>query len=533
MEKTTHIRINATSFQLTETAYQKLNTYLEKLKSYFAHENDSNEIIRDIESRIAEKLTEKGTSIITETEISNILSEIGDTSQFDQTTEDHSSQLPQTQGQRKLYRDTDDVVIMGVASGIAAYFNIDPVYVRTAFVISIFFGGLGIALYVILSLLVPPAESASQKLEMRGVAVTIDSISRTIKDRADEVKSRGTFTKIVLLPITILGVLSRFLHRRLLPLTGKILGFGIIVCSFLATLGLTGLLTTIAVNWDKIDIPLRELISHTLLWTDISAMYIAVIIPLLFILVLGYKLAGRRAQTFGSAVGFGLVGVWCLAVIVVAATTTRIVNDYSVQMNTNPEYKEITQVLDLPAFEAIKGENVRITLRHGENQSVTLEGRARNFDLVETAVADNTLSITARDNENPCLFCEKNPPRIIITTPYLNTLTVKDSSIYLEALQTPSLNISTESSSVRGDIITNILTIISRNSHIELDGKTDSTEATIRNSSLNIENLIGKKVNIDSIQSFARVHASSTLIVTEDDSSSIQQKTNDRDTQSY
>jgi phage shock protein PspC (stress-responsive transcriptional regulator) len=56
---------------------------------------------------------------------------------------------------RRLYRCTHDRRIAGVASGIAEYFDVDPTIVRILWVLSIFFGGLGLLLYIAMAIIVP------------------------------------------------------------------------------------------------------------------------------------------------------------------------------------------------------------------------------------------------------------------------------------------------------------------------------------------------------------------------------------------
>jgi phage shock protein PspC (stress-responsive transcriptional regulator) len=56
---------------------------------------------------------------------------------------------------RKLYRLTTDKKIAGVCAGLAEYFELDPVLFRLVFVISMFFGGIGLLIYVLLWILVP------------------------------------------------------------------------------------------------------------------------------------------------------------------------------------------------------------------------------------------------------------------------------------------------------------------------------------------------------------------------------------------
>jgi len=56
---------------------------------------------------------------------------------------------------QRLYRDTENKVFFGVASGIAKYFNVDPLIIRLIFVAIVFAGGLGILAYIICFLLMP------------------------------------------------------------------------------------------------------------------------------------------------------------------------------------------------------------------------------------------------------------------------------------------------------------------------------------------------------------------------------------------
>ena len=60
---------------------------------------------------------------------------------------------------RRLSRRTDDRVIAGVASGIAAYLGIEPWVVRIGFIVLTPFGGFGVLAYVIAWLLIPAAGS--------------------------------------------------------------------------------------------------------------------------------------------------------------------------------------------------------------------------------------------------------------------------------------------------------------------------------------------------------------------------------------
>ena len=64
---------------------------------------------------------------------------------------------------KKLTRSNDDVMVAGVAAGLAEYLDIDPVLVRLLFVLLTVFGGNGILVYGILWLLMPQ-ESVEEKI---------------------------------------------------------------------------------------------------------------------------------------------------------------------------------------------------------------------------------------------------------------------------------------------------------------------------------------------------------------------------------
>ena len=64
---------------------------------------------------------------------------------------------------RRLYRCRHDRKVSGVAGGVAEYFDADPSLVRVLWILSIFFGGLGLFLYIAMAIVVPlePAEGVA------------------------------------------------------------------------------------------------------------------------------------------------------------------------------------------------------------------------------------------------------------------------------------------------------------------------------------------------------------------------------------
>jgi phage shock protein PspC (stress-responsive transcriptional regulator) len=177
MKKIININLSGRVVPIEDSAYEKLQEYIESLRRYFANEEGRDEIINDIESRIAELMSEKvrkGSDSITDADVNEIANSMGRPEDFEgeeikeqsyasASAAGSSQQSTQSQAlpkeKRRLYRDTSDKFIGGVCSGIAAYLNVDPTIVRVLFAIIIlgtwFFGLLA---YVIMWIVLPAKE---------------------------------------------------------------------------------------------------------------------------------------------------------------------------------------------------------------------------------------------------------------------------------------------------------------------------------------------------------------------------------------
>lgn len=183
MKKVININFQGRVVPIEETAYEILKQYVESLRKYFASEEGRDEIINDIESRIAELFSErlkKGSTCITDDDVNDVIAGMGRPEDFEaaenepvsgatnnsKSTNSGSSQQSSSQqsgsqsygysntyaGRGRLYRNADDKLIAGVASGLANYFAIDPVVMRIVFVL--LFAPL-FWVYVILWVIIP------------------------------------------------------------------------------------------------------------------------------------------------------------------------------------------------------------------------------------------------------------------------------------------------------------------------------------------------------------------------------------------
>ncbi len=196
MKKTVNINLNGQVFYIDDDAYTRLKEYLDRLERYFRKQDEAKEIISDIESRIAELFSEKlrnSRGVVTLTMVEDVIRVMGQPEDFDggsSVEEPEYVEYEEYKGKRKrLFRDVDNKVIAGVCSGIAAYLNTDPVFIRIAFVILPFLSvGAIFPVYIILWAVVPAAITTAQKLEMRGENVTIKNIEKVIKDEYEDMK---------------------------------------------------------------------------------------------------------------------------------------------------------------------------------------------------------------------------------------------------------------------------------------------------------------------------------------------------------
>lgn len=164
MEKIININLSGRILPIEESAYEKLKNYIASLRTYFNNETEREEIINDIEGRIAELLNEKiqrGAATINSDNIEEVISSMGRPQDFEteleSEPENKKNETKSSTPNKNLYRSLNDKVVGGVCSGIANFINIDPTIVRVLFAI-ICFSGWGLIIYAILWIVLPKQE---------------------------------------------------------------------------------------------------------------------------------------------------------------------------------------------------------------------------------------------------------------------------------------------------------------------------------------------------------------------------------------
>jgi phage shock protein PspC (stress-responsive transcriptional regulator) len=110
----------------------------------------------------------------------------------EQPTEPTAERPTEPNGPRRLLRSRRDRMIAGVAGGLGRYFAVDPIIFRIGFVVSLFFGGLGLLAYVALALFVPDEEGGQAPIA-RSRALTIAAVVVLVAIAAGPLIGAGLF----------------------------------------------------------------------------------------------------------------------------------------------------------------------------------------------------------------------------------------------------------------------------------------------------------------------------------------------------
>ena len=195
MKKTLTVNLGGTVFNNDDDAYRLLDNYLNNLWQHFRKEAGADEIVDDIERRISELFCEKQAGepkVITLTDVEQVISRMGRPEEMEEAGEnapqDPGSSQSASIPRKRLFRDPDDKILGGVFSGLAAYFGLDVQLLRLLMFVLLFFStGTLIIIYIICWIIIPQARTAADRLSMRGEAVTLENIGRTVTNGFERV----------------------------------------------------------------------------------------------------------------------------------------------------------------------------------------------------------------------------------------------------------------------------------------------------------------------------------------------------------
>jgi phage shock protein PspC (stress-responsive transcriptional regulator) len=203
MNKVFNINLGGYPFTIDEDAYEHLSNYLRTIHNHFRDSEGYEEITSDIETRMAELFQENLASrpIVTLSDTKDAIAIMGTPEDFGAEPIEEEAPKSSKSGKsrpkftpgKKLYRNSEDEVVAGVCSGIASYLGVqDPLWVRLGFILIVLSGGVGIPVYLILWAILPKAETASDRLAMRGEPINVSNIGKIIEEEMEHFSEKMT-----------------------------------------------------------------------------------------------------------------------------------------------------------------------------------------------------------------------------------------------------------------------------------------------------------------------------------------------------
>ena len=474
MKKTISINISGVIFHIEEDGYEKLKNYLTTVQQYFSTYEDSQEIVTDIENRIAEKLLAKlktaDKQVVSLEDVNELTAAMGTVADFEAVEEEevlvtnggrHSATSsgsasfkgnqtgnptagayasqpaggPYTEPRRlvrdlrrktlggvcaglahyfnmdvvwvrliflvlflalppvgqgfgagvsgftfiiyiamwialpgvmtieddktvkKFFRNPEDKVLGGVASGIAAYFGVDTGIIRLLFVLGIVFFGVGFLLYVVLWMIAPQANTLTEKMEMQGQPITLSNIEHSIKQNLninETPNNESTLTRVLLFPFRAIATIIGGLGSALGPLLNGVVSLIRVFAGVMMLIVAFALMVAcLAFLWSAIvvgsggsfmsnDFPI-EFIRNDITLPMVLSAFLVAFIPAFGLAILGVMLITTRS-VLNSRTALTLAGVWLVCLLIFGGTAAPLLTSFQRRGTV-----EETKILNVPA----------------------------------------------------------------------------------------------------------------------------------------------------------------------------------------
>ncbi|MCF6295114.1 MAG: PspC domain-containing protein [Flavobacteriaceae bacterium] len=346
MNKTVNINLAGIFFHIDENAYSKLQRYLEAIKRSFTDSQGRSEILLDIEARIAELFNERiknEKQVISIKEVEEVITIMGQPEDYivdEEIFEDEPQPRQSSQSTRKLFRDTDNAYIGGVSSGLGHYFDVDPLWIRLAWVLLFVFGGAGFLIYILLWILMPTAKTTAEKLSMSGKPVNITNIEQKVKEGFSSVKESldEVADKVKQKDFSKVGDKVQSTSKSFFDALGNIIMFFFKVFAkfigiILIITGISTLITLVIAFFtvgiaDVINIPGVDMVgffnsSGVPIWLISLLLIFAIGIPFFFLFYLGLKILINNLKSIGNIAKYTLTGLWIFSIIALSIIGVR------------------------------------------------------------------------------------------------------------------------------------------------------------------------------------------------------------------
>jgi phage shock protein PspC (stress-responsive transcriptional regulator) len=332
MNKTVNINIGGLFFHIDEDAYLKLSKYFDAIRRSLANSSSNDEIMKDIEMRVAELMTDRQKSdkqVINSKDVEEVITVMGQPEDYRlddeaESTSNSGTNFNYSFKTKKLYRDESKGTIAGVCTGLGYYFGIDSIWIKLLFLL-LAATSFGVIAYIILWIAVPKAITTSEKLEMTGEPINISNIEKKVREEFENVSSKFKSVDYDKMGNQIKYGAERAGNRLSETLTtifgafAKVLGVLVAIFSSFALLGICiasvilMFSSTLPENtvFNYINTPIGL---ETPLWIQGLLFLFVFGIPLFFLLLLGLKLLITNLKSVGSVVKYGLLALWIIAI---------------------------------------------------------------------------------------------------------------------------------------------------------------------------------------------------------------------------
>jgi phage shock protein PspC (stress-responsive transcriptional regulator) len=424
MNKTVNINLGGIVFHIDEEAFLKLSNYLDAIKRSLNNTAGQDEIIKDIELRIAELISAKHSSekqVIVMSELDEVIAVMGQPEDYRIEGESDEKAQPRTDftsssntpKSKKLYRDKDDAMIGGVLSGLGYYFGIERVYLRLILLVALLFYGFGFLTYIILWIVIPEAKTTSEKLEMKGEPVNISSIEKKVREEFNNVSEKiknkdydslGNQLKSNASKVGL--TLSEVIHN-VIRLFGKITGIILVVISILFLVGITFVSftfnSTSFTEFPWTNYILAGNLAEYPSWGFGILTWFALGIPAFFVTLLGFKLISPRSNSIGKPAKITLITLCILSFIALSYVAVSQVSEYkmagkSIQKDALPITAKDTLNISFQhdeSFGSEEGEDAFLVTEDAQNHSVIYSNNIR-FNVYKSADASTYLEIVRK-----------------------------------------------------------------------------------------------------------------------------------------
>ena len=397
------------SFTLEKDAYEALQTYIKSLNDTYKNNPDGEEIIADIEARIAELIlsTQPAEGIVAKPLIDNIIKQLGSAEEIDEEGAEPYAETIDQNGNpripRRLYRDLENKKLGGVCAGVANYFDVDSTWIRLAMfiplVITIFGSvdifrwiapfsgnlfGFVIIGYAIMWFTIPAASSARQKLEMKGERVTARNIHEATQAPSLDERERTMLAKVVMAAGNLLLIIFKVI--ALFILIGLVVGVSVL--SFVALVTSPALLTT-------------DFITGLAL----ACFFMVIILPILVLIYLTVMLLVSRRPSGKMMLAVFILWLLSLATMTISAIKSPVHFDRQIESAFESVFENDSEVLYEEFSEQEIDEfrkqinNMDISTKQEGDVTVTLQGSSENIEKLEATLKIDENGVTISDQD--------------------------------------------------------------------------------------------------------------------------------------